>query len=131
MSQTLDDIVNEWLDKADGDFRTAKRELIADEEPNYDAVCFHSQQCIEKLLKALLVKCRQPNLKTHDLAILADKVEANYPGLALDRLHLNLLTSYATQYRYPGYTADVDDASDAYDMCCNIQSILLPMFYKE
>ena len=31
-------VVEEWIRKADGDFRTAGRELEAD-PPNYDAVC--------------------------------------------------------------------------------------------
>lgn len=47
--------VREWLDKAEGDYRVAKRELRAAERPNYDAVCYHAQQCVEKLMKAVLV----------------------------------------------------------------------------
>lgn len=31
----------EWVEKAEGDFRTARRELFALDSPNYDAVCFH------------------------------------------------------------------------------------------
>jgi HEPN domain-containing protein len=44
----------EWVDKAEGDMAIAKRELRARKQPNYDAVCFHAQQCVEKYLKALL-----------------------------------------------------------------------------
>jgi HEPN domain-containing protein len=44
----------EWVDKAEGDMATAKRELRARKQPNYDATCFHAQQCVEKYLKALL-----------------------------------------------------------------------------
>ncbi|MEO0520366.1 MAG: HEPN domain-containing protein [Cyanobacteria bacterium P01_A01_bin.116] len=47
-------ITQEWVSKAEGDFLTAQRELQAESKPNYDAVCFHSQQCIEKYLKACL-----------------------------------------------------------------------------
>jgi hypothetical protein len=47
-------ITQEWISKAEGDFATAQRELQAQEMPNYDAVCFHCQQCIEKYLKAYL-----------------------------------------------------------------------------
>ena len=42
----------EWVEKAEGDRATALRELRASHAPNYDAVCFHAQQCIEKYLKA-------------------------------------------------------------------------------
>lgn len=31
-----------WIEKAEGDFRTAGRELRAEQLPNYDAVCFHA-----------------------------------------------------------------------------------------
>jgi HEPN domain-containing protein len=43
--------VKEWVQKADKDFATARRELQVQEDPNFDAVCFHAQQCIEKLRK--------------------------------------------------------------------------------
>jgi HEPN domain-containing protein len=46
--------VNEWVSKAEGGFTTASRELRERKNPNYDAVCFHCQQCVEKYLKAVL-----------------------------------------------------------------------------
>ncbi len=47
-------ITQEWVSKAEGDFGTVDRELQAQTNLNYDAVCFHSQQCVEKYLKACL-----------------------------------------------------------------------------
>jgi HEPN domain-containing protein len=47
-------ITQEWIDKAEGDFATAQREIEVQQMPNYDAVCFHAQQCAEKYLKACL-----------------------------------------------------------------------------
>jgi len=61
-------VVREWLDKAEGDFRTATREIAVTEAPNYDAFCFHAQQCIEKLLKAALIAYGTSAPRTHDLA---------------------------------------------------------------
>jgi len=52
----MNQVIQEWVGKAEGDFSTAERELAVSSNPNYDAVCFHSQQCIEKLLKALMIK---------------------------------------------------------------------------
>ena len=49
----MNEVAQEWINKAEGDYLTATREADAS-PPNYDAVCFHAQQCIEKLLKALL-----------------------------------------------------------------------------
>jgi HEPN domain-containing protein len=50
----MNPLTSEWIDKAEGDFATAQRELAARKSPNYDAVCFHSQQCAEKYMKAAL-----------------------------------------------------------------------------
>jgi HEPN domain-containing protein len=47
-------LTREWIDKAEGDFATARREIRIRKAPNYDAVCFHAQQCVEKYLKARL-----------------------------------------------------------------------------
>ncbi|MFQ5675587.1 MAG: HEPN domain-containing protein [bacterium] len=41
-----------------GDWHTAKRELHVRNNPNYDAACFHAQQCAEKYLKAYLQSMR-------------------------------------------------------------------------
>jgi len=43
--------VKEWIDKAEGDYATAGREMQATISPNDDAVCYHAQQCIGKLMK--------------------------------------------------------------------------------
>ena len=43
----------EWIEKAEGDYRTALRERRVRRHPNHDAVCFHAQQCIEKYLNWL------------------------------------------------------------------------------
>lgn len=48
----------EWVEKAEGDFFTAMRELRARKSPNFDAVCFHAQQMAEKYLKAVLQVCK-------------------------------------------------------------------------
>jgi hypothetical protein len=42
-------LTREWLDKAEGDYYTALRESRVRRRANYDAVCFHAQQCAEKL----------------------------------------------------------------------------------
>ena len=44
----------EWIRKAEADAGTARREAAVKENPNWDAVCFHAQQAVEKYIKALL-----------------------------------------------------------------------------
>jgi len=60
-------ITGEWIEKAEADFRSAQRELRVRDHPNYDLVCFLSQQCAEKYLKARLVEAGISFPKTHDL----------------------------------------------------------------
>ncbi len=62
--------VEEWISKAEGDYAMAQREIHATGTPNYDAVCFHAQQCVEKLMKALLIHLRVTPPRSHDLLAL-------------------------------------------------------------
>lgn len=48
----MNETLREWLAKGEHDLLTANRELLVEDMPNYDAVCFHAQQCAEKLRKA-------------------------------------------------------------------------------
>ena len=41
-------ITKEWVDKAEGDFATAQRELQVQEMPNYDAVCLQIYLTIDR-----------------------------------------------------------------------------------
>ncbi len=45
----------EWVFKSDEDFRSAQV-LLADELPLVTPALFHLQQCVEKLLKAWLIR---------------------------------------------------------------------------
>lgn len=38
-------LTHEWISKAEGDWHSAQRENRARKQPNYDAACFHAQQC--------------------------------------------------------------------------------------
>lgn len=68
----MNQLTVEWVDKAEGDFSTALRELRAKKSPNYDAACFHAQQCVEKYLKARLQEAGIVFGKTHNLTFLLD-----------------------------------------------------------
>jgi len=105
--------VREWILKAEGDFGTAMREFRARENPNYDAICFHAQQCAEKYLKGLIEFLGGPLARTHDLVVLLDVCSDRFPLLALWRDELELLTQYAVLFRYPGESAEKPDAKAA------------------
>ena len=106
-------LTQEWISKAEADFRSARREYRARKEPNYDLACFLAQQVAEKYLKARLQEAGVPFAKTHNLAVLLDlllPVEPLWEGL---RPMLKALTGYAVEVRYPGASADKERAKTA------------------
>lgn len=103
----------EWITKAEGDLATAHRELRARKKPNYDAACFHAQQCVEKSLKAVLSEKNYPLLRTHDLEVLLDACLDLHPLWESLRSQCQLLTQYAIFYRYPGEDAVRQEAREA------------------
>jgi HEPN domain-containing protein len=117
--------VREWIAKAEGDFAIANRELVADEAPNHDAVCFHAQQCIEKLMKALLLVKGITPPRTHDLVYLAHLLTPHCPTLRLDTEDLATLTNGAVEFRSPGHSASKREAVKAHSICKRLRSILL------
>jgi HEPN domain-containing protein len=107
----------EWIEKAEGDFASAQREIRARKSPNYDAACFHSQQCIEKYIKARLQEAGIPFGKIHDLSALLDLASPVEPFWEPFRPDLRLLRAYAVEFRYPGQTADRETAKESVRIC--------------
>ena len=106
--------VAEWISKAEGDFLTAGRELRARKSPNYDAVCFHAQQCAEKYFKAVLQENDKRIPKIHfllELLAMILKFDGSYEFLKTD---LEVLEDHAVRFRYPGDFAEKDEARSAY-----------------
>lgn len=91
--------------------------MRAHSKPNYDAACFHAQQCAEKYLKARLsdADIRFPSI--HHLTVLLDLVLSKEPLWEAFREDLTLLTNYAVSYRYPGQAGDRETALDARHRC--------------
>jgi HEPN domain-containing protein len=117
-------LTQEWVDKAEGDFATAGRELRARKDPNYDSVCFHAQQCVEKYFKAYLQNARIAFAKTHDLVALLDLLLPTEPSWDKFRLRLRSLTTAAVEIRYPGKSADKLDAKEMYQLCREIRDLV-------
>jgi HEPN domain-containing protein len=114
----------EWVEKAEGDFRTAARETNSAEYPNYDAACFHAQQCAEKYLKARLVEAGKDFPKTHDLSAILNLVLAFEPSWESLREDLEHLTDLGVEVRYPGTTADLEDAEEAMRTAQHVRGIV-------
>ncbi len=110
----MNDLTAEWMAKAEGDYATAGRELRARRRPNYVAVCFHAQQTAEKYLKAFLQEKGVDFPKTHSLIELLQLVVPFDASFELQRDWLIRLERYAVHYRYPGESADQDEARSAF-----------------
>ncbi len=106
----------EWIDKAESDYRVAMRELGVRDDPSYDAVCFHAQQCAEKYLKACLQEHVIPFERSHNLVYLLDLLLPVEPQW--EHLHeaLQQLTEFAVEIRYPGTGAELHHARWAMEM---------------
>jgi HEPN domain-containing protein len=114
-------LTSEWVKKADSDFATANREIRVRKAPNFDAVCFHAQQCAEKYLKALLQEMNLPFARTHHLTALLDILISAIPSLELLRPQLQNLNAYSVSIRYPGESADKKAAKEALSLALMIR----------
>ena len=114
----------EWVDKAEGDYATAGREIRARRHPNYDAACFHAQQTAEKYLEAFLQEHRVAFPRTHNPIELVELCLVVDPGFASLRNALVLLDSYAVRYRYPGDSADKAEARQALRAAAGVQAFV-------
>ena len=63
--------VKRWIDFADEDLRMAE---LALKEGIYNQVCFHSQQCVEKVLKGFITFRGKIHPQSHKLADIISKI---------------------------------------------------------
>jgi HEPN domain-containing protein len=117
--------VKEWVAKAEADFASAGREIRARKRPNYDSACFHSQQCLEKLMKALLIDLGTVPPKTHDLVHLNELLGPLCIGWSWPVEDLRLVSRGAVAFRYPGESATKADAREAYAKAGRMRERLL------
>ena len=119
-------IVSEWLESSEGDFRM----MVAGEAldpPEPTGICFHAQQCVEKLMKAVLIAAGVDVPKTHFLPDLARLIRSRHPHWEWDEGEMRELTDGAVELRYPRHSPDVDDATRLADICRRIRPALLKL----
>jgi len=114
----------EWTAKAEADFSTAARELKTPESPNFDAVCFHAQQCVEKLMKALLIHLGIVPPRTHDLTELDRLLGPVCAQWSWPAQELRFLTRASVDFRYPGESADREEAIESLDIATRLRERL-------
>lgn len=91
-------LTQDWLLSAKTDIDVIKR--ILDREDLANVAAFHSQQCVEKVFKAVIEEFEIQTLKTHNLLTLYKNVQRIYPE-KLDEDILDLLNKLYTDSRYP------------------------------
>jgi HEPN domain-containing protein len=121
------DTVKEWIAKAEADFAVACRELRARKSPSYDAVCFHCQQCAEKLIKGLLIHLGVTPPKTHMLLVLDELLGPACAEWSWPADELRFLSRAAVFLRYPGDTAGKEEAREAMAITKRMRAKLLPL----
>ena len=113
----MTEAVLEWVEKAESDFESA--ELVnrpPKGKPNYDLVCFLSQQCVEKYLKGFLMHHDIAFTKTPNLAVLLDLTLLHQPLWESWRNAFERIGEYAVEFRYPGEKADTKNAKTALEI---------------
>lgn len=99
--------IQQWLIKAEHDLGSAKRLFMGD-EPFFDTSAYHCQQAAEKALKAYLTLKDVAFEKIHDLSALIEQCMELDETFNQLRDVAEVLTPYATAFRYPGDVLEPD-----------------------
>ncbi|MBC8184635.1 HEPN domain-containing protein [candidate division KSB1 bacterium] len=121
----MNELIKEWINKAEGDYYSALREYRARKHPNYDAAGFHAQQSIEKYIKAILQLKNIRFDKVHDLLALMKLCLPIVPELEMHKELLSYLNPFAVAFRYPGESATREEALQAIKAMKALKPILI------
>ena len=119
--------VPEWIRKAEADWAAATTLYSQNNEELHDAVVFHAQQCVEKLLKARLIQLNQPIQKVNDLVAVSRHLASVDSDLQSDEENLSDLSTGAVLARYPGFETTADDADELFALAGEIRAALLSL----
>jgi len=121
MKETTED----WVIKAETDYDLADLALTGRERPIVDGVCFHSQQCVEKYLKAYLQDNGIRFAPAHPLNPLLQLCLAVDEEFETLRTDLEGLDFYAVRVRYPGFPTGTDEvAHRAFDAATRVRAFV-------
>ena len=102
------------INKAGKDYAASEKLIDTDCDYYWDIICFHSQQCIEKSLKAFLMYNETDFPKTHNLTHLFDLcsgADNNFKNFDLSEF-----SSYGVEIRYDDIPFAVEDTKNAFEM---------------
>ncbi len=110
----------EWMEKAEKDY-AAVQWLQQAPIPDYDIICFHIQQCIEKYLKAWLQAANLLIPRSHDLKEVLALIVSTVPMWQTWEPDFSEISKYAVATRYPGDSATADNAMHAMQICDQVR----------
>jgi len=115
VDKKIEELVSQWIIKADNDYKTIANEMSS-EEPVTDSICYHAQQGVEKYLKTFLVMHGIEPFKTHNITFLrkeCEKIDTDFYTLS----NIDYLSDYAVELRYPDsfYIPTLEEAKEAYE----------------
>ncbi len=121
----IDDKVRKWVIKAMEDYRTVENEFkLKEDEIVTSSVCFHSQQFVEKILKAYLTMKGVDFGKTHNLEFLLKLCSETDPEFK--QLEIGDLSTYAVEVRYPDdfYIPTIEEAKESFEIAKKIKNFV-------
>ena len=123
-------------------FNKAKADLFAanllyarfnegNSELDLEVICFHLQQCEEKLMKAVLSKSQINYPKIHDLETLLNLLDNNSINLNPDRNLLIELSDYAVEGRYTIMHDDIENVQNIFVLLNNMVKESYAIVYED
>ena len=118
--------VKKWLIKANNDLKVAENEIrLPPNETVTEAICFHSQQAVEKFLKAYLITRTVEFGKTHNLEFLLElciKQDKEFK-----EINVGNLSFYSVEVRYPDefYIPTLDEAKESVKIARKVKEFVL------
>jgi HEPN domain-containing protein len=127
MNDPTREAVREWLIKAGNDWTTVEILLASGRAPA-ETICFHAQQYVEKLLKAILTHEGIEAPKTHDLRRLIQLAAPAVPELVTLTEAADDLTPYGVQTRYLGDWRQIEseERDQAVALARKLGALLVP-----
>ncbi|MFQ5652798.1 MAG: HEPN domain-containing protein [bacterium] len=123
MADSRVELATGWLKKARNDLGSARR-LAQPPEPFLDTAIYHCQQAAEKALKAYLVFHDIAFERTHNLSVLLELCVEVQAGFDEFEDQADLLTPYATAFRYPAEFFEEPDEEQVQEAIGFAESIL-------
>ncbi|OGR95608.1 MAG: hypothetical protein A2V88_14130 [Elusimicrobia bacterium RBG_16_66_12] len=128
----LNTVVRAWIEKAESDHRAVQLLMASGKDCPADIVCFHSQQCVEKYLKALLCVKGVDFPKIHDIGELVSLLPKGLSSTLTEK-DQEQLTEYAVDSRYPRHARDISfsEAAEAAKIMDNARAAVRSVLPKD